>query len=196
MEVEELFRDTRLNMLLAWASTAVIGLVFVESVLDLDFLWSLFSGLLISLIILPPVYYRDVRAVLPFELLAIAAIPVIVRVFEVSILANEVATYVSFAAMALLIAVELHIFTSVSFSHGFSVAFLLVSTLAVGAVWSVVRFYMDSLLGTSYLTTNDELMQEWITISVAGLLAGLLFDIYFRRRDNMLRSSLRRLIRR
>ena len=168
MEVEELFRDTRLNMLLAWASTAVIGLVFVESVLDLDFLWSLFSGLLISLIILPPVYYRDVRAVLPFELLAIAAIPVIVRVFEVSILANEVATYVSFAAMALLIAVELHIFTSVSFSHGFSVAFLLVSTLAVGAVWS----------------------------SVAGLLAGLLFDIYFRRRDNMLRSSLRRLIRR
>lgn len=147
-------------MLLAWALTAVIGLVFVESVLDLDFLWSLFSGLLILLIILPPVYYGDVRAVLPFEMLAIAAIPVIVRVFEISVLANEVATYVSFAAMALLIAVELHIFTSVRFSHGFSVAFLLVSTLAVGAVWSVVRFYMDSLLGTSYLTNNRSLCRS------------------------------------
>lgn len=196
MEAEDLFRDTQLNMLIAWALTTVIGLVFIESVLDLDFLWSLFSGLLISLIILPPAYYRDIRAVLPFELLAIAAIPVLVRVFEVSILANEVAMYVSFAAMALLIAVELHIFTSLKFSHGFSVAFLVISTLAVGAVWSVVRFYMDSMLGTSYLTTNEELMEEWITISIAGLSAGLLFDVYFKRRDNILRSSLRKVIRR
>jgi hypothetical protein len=156
-------------MFLAWGLTAVIGLVFVESVLDLDFLWSFFSGMCLSLIILPPAYYRDVQAVLPFELLAIAAIPVIVRVFEISILANEVATYVSFAAMALLIAVELHLFTSLRFSQGFSVAFLVVSTLAVGAVWSVTRFYMDSMLGTSYLTTNEALMQEWFTILFAGI---------------------------
>lgn len=196
MEFEDLFRDTRLNMLLAWGLTFVIGLVFVESFLELDFLWLGFTGFLLSVILIPPVYYRSSYSVLPWELMAMAAIPVIVRVFNISLLANEVATYVSFAAVALIIAAELHIFTSLKFNHGFAVAFVVVSTLAVGAVWSVIRFYMDALLGTGYLTTNDALMEEWVNIFVAGIFAGLIFDVYFRRRDNILRKGLRKVVRR
>lgn len=194
MEAEDLFRDTRVNTVLAWIITLFIGLVFVESTLNWDRLWMVFSGFLFTLILIPTFYYKDVYVTLPWELLFIASIPVIVRAFEVSILASQIATYVSFAAVALIIAVELHIFTSLKFSHGFSIGFLVVSTLAIGAVWSVIRFYMDSLLGTSYLTTNEALMYEWFKISVAGMFAGLLFDIYFRRRDNILRRSLKRVV--
>jgi hypothetical protein len=60
----------------------------------------------------------------------------------------------------------------------------------------VLRWNLDRRFGTSYLSTNDALMAEWLSVTVAGLAAGVLFDAYFRRRDRQLRRTIRRVVRR
>lgn len=133
---------------------------------------------------------------LPWEVLVIAAIPIIVRSFEISSLANEIATYTAMAAVALIIAVELHIFTNVKFNHSFAILFTVVSTLALAGIWSIARFLMDIYLGTNFLTTNEALMQEYLQVLAAGIVAGILFDSYFRRRGRAFRKMIKTVIRR
>lgn len=194
MELEDFFRDTQTNAVISWLLAGLTAAVFIESFLPLDILWIIFSGLTLTIISLPAIIYRNKLVVPPWEVIIIAVIPLLVRTFDVSILANEIATYTAIAAVALIIAVELHIFTSIKFSHGFAIMFTVVSTLAIGGIWSILRFIMDSYFGTGFLTTNEALMEEYFNILLAGILAGVLFDLYFRRRDRVLRKMLRKVI--
>lgn len=195
MELEDFFRNTKVNMYLGWLLTLSIAAVFAESLLDFDILWIIFSALMISVILLPVVTHRNPRVMLPWEVILIASIPVIVRTLEISVLSNQIATYLAMAGLALIIAVELHIFTNIKFNHAFAVGFTVISTLALAGIWAVLRYNMDIYLGTSYLSTNEALMIEFINATVAGLLAGIIFDIYFTRRDRKFRKMLKKVIR-
>ena len=190
MDLDSFFRDTQLNMYLSWTLCASLLVVFFESILSFDVLWMLFSGVTLALTLVPPAKFRNMRVMLPWEVLLIAAIPVVVRAFQVSILANQVATFVSLAAVALIIAVELHMFTPVTFNHSFAIAFTIITTLALGGIWALARFASDIYLGTTLLTTNEALMKEFINVLVAGVFSGVLFDTYFTRRDRKLREKL------
>lgn len=72
----------------------------------------------------------------------------------------------------------------------------MIATLAVAGVWAVLRFNADIYLGTSYLTTNEALMEEYINAALAGNIAGIVFDIYFTRRDRKFRKRIRKVIAR
>lgn len=193
--LEGVFRSGRTNALLAWAVVAVIGLVFVESVLDFDRQWTIFVGAVGAVALVPPVAYRDWHVMVPWELLVLAALPVLVR----GLLGGTIgtfATYLSLAGLALLVTVELHRFTDLEVTHWFAVTLVVLTTLASAAAWTVVRWVLDRYRGTTYLSTNDALMVEFLWVTAAGLAAGILFDAYFRRRESHLRRALRVVIRR
>ena len=196
MEIEDFFRDTKVNMYLSWILILPVLAVFVESILTFDIVWIGFSGLILSILVLPAAVHRDFRVMVPWELVLIGSIPVLVRTLNISILANQVATYTAMAALALIIAVELNVFTEVTFSHSFAVLFTVIATLAVAGVWAVLRFNADIYLGTSYLTTNEALMEEYVNAALAGIIAGIAFDTYFTRRDRKFRKRMRKVISR
>ncbi|TKX79252.1 hypothetical protein EXE53_16875 [Halorubrum sp. SD626R] len=190
-----LVRDGRYNALVAWAMVAVLLGVLVESALDVDLLAASIVVGLGAVVLAPTVAARDWRAMLPAEPVGLALLPVLVR----ALLGGELgtfATYVAIAALALVITVDLHMFTSLRVTHWFAVVFVVMATLATAAVWTVLRWNLDRAAGTAYLTTNDALMIEWIYVTLAGVVAGLLFDGYFRRRGRRLRSAIRRVVRR
>jgi hypothetical protein len=198
---ERLFRSGRINASIAWLVVAVLLLVFVESVVDLDWQWVVFVAATGGVALLPPIAYRNWRVMLRWELLVLATLPILVR----AVLGGSLglfATYVSLAGLALLVTVELHMFTSLQVTHWFAVVFVVLATLASGAAWAVVRWNADIYLGTTYLrrpelsqrAANEALMIEFLWITVAGFVAGVLFDAYFKRRDRRLRRSLRRVI--
>ena len=191
----ELVRDGRLNAVAAWAMIAVLAGVLVESALDYDLLSAVIVVGLGAVVLAPTVAARDWRAMLPAELVGLALLPVLVR----AVFGGELgtfATYVAIAALALVIAVDLHMFTSLRLTHWFAVVFVVMATLAAAAVWTVLRWNLDQSGGTAYLTTNDALMIEWLYVTLAGLAAGLLFDGYFRGRGRRLRRVIRRVVRR
>ena len=187
--IRRLFRSGRTNAVLAWAVVAVIALTFVESALDFDRQWMVFVAGVGGIVLFPPAAYDDWRVMLPWELLVVVAVPVVGRALYV----GEVglfASYFAVAGLALIVTVELHTFTDLEVTHWFAVALVVLTTMASAAAWTVLRWNMDRVLGTSYLSTNEALMTEWLWVTAAGFAAGVLFDVYFTRRDRELWAAL------
>lgn len=190
----QLFRNGRTNAVLSWLLVGVLAMVLVESFLETDRHWIVFVAVTGGIVLLPPVAYGDWQVMLPWELLVVALLPVLVR----GLFGGEVgtfATYLALAGVALVVTVELHMFTDLQLTHWFAVTLVVMTTMAAGAAWTIVRWTMDIVFETSFLTTNEALMLEWSAVTLAGFVAGILFDSYFRRRDRRLRRALRRVVR-
>ncbi len=198
-----LFKNSRNNALLAWLLVAVLVAVFIESVLDFDRLWILFVAVTAAIVLLPPIAHRNWRVMLPWELLTLALLPILVR----ALAGGDIGVfgyYLSVAGLALIVTVELHMFTELRLNHWFAVFFVVLTTLASVAAWSVIRWNSDRLLGTEFLiepgvsqdAANAALMIEFLWVTLAGLVAGVVFAAYFRRRGRALRRRLRRVVRR
>jgi len=198
-----LFQSGRANAIVSWTLVGVLGLVLVESLVDFDRLWILFVAVTGIIVLVPPVAYRDWQMMLPWEVLVLALLPILVR----GVLGGELgifAYYLSVAGLALIVTVELHVFTTVRMTHWFAVVFVTMTTMASGAAWTVVRWNADRLLGTTFLSkpgmtqmeANAALSTEFVRIALAGLVAGVLFDTYFKRRGWNFGRRLREVIRR
>ncbi|MFA9517119.1 hypothetical protein ACERIT_07875 [Halopenitus sp. H-Gu1] len=185
-----LFRDTRRNAIVGWVIFGLVALAFVESLFGFDLLWTVVSAATMVVMALPAVVRRDWRVILPWELLLLAALPVATRAVIPDVEIGIFASYLALAAFALLVVVELDMFTEMRVTHWFAVALVVVTTLASGAVWTIIRWYLNRSMGTTYLLDNEALMIEFVRIALAGIAAGLLFDLYFRRRNQMLKRRL------
>ncbi|WP_134671598.1 hypothetical protein [Halorussus marinus] len=193
--LQGLFRDGTINAALAWVVVCVLAVVFADSVLEVDYQWILFVGFVGAVVLLPPVAYRDWRVMLPWELLVVATLPILVRGL-VGGSVGTFATYLALAALALLVIVELHMFTALEVTHWFAVVLVVMTTMAAVAAWTVFRWNADRFLRTAYLADNEALMTEWLYVTLAGVAAGVLFDGYFRRRDRRLWRAIKRTVRR
>lgn len=192
--LQRLFRDGLVNAVLAWLLVGVLAVVFAESVLDADPQWILFVGVVGAVVVVPPVAFREWRVMLPWELLVLASLPILVRGL-VGGTVGTFATYLALAGFALIVIVELHMFTSLDVTQWFAVALVVLTTLAAVAAWTVFRWNADRFLGTAFLTDNEALMREWLYVALAGLAAGVLFESYFTRRDRRLWRAIRRMVR-
>ena len=170
--------DGRGNAYAGWALLCVLALAVGENLLDGDLLW---AGLAFSagvLVALPAVLARDPEVMPPWEVVAVVVLPVVVRSLASGVVV-QVATYLSVAALALLVAVELDAFTEVEMTASFAVGFVVVTTMATAGTWAVVQWYSDQLLGTEFLTTPDALMWDLVFASLTGVVAGALFELHF-----------------
>jgi len=187
--LESLIEDAGVNALLAWVLAGFVLVVAVINAAVGSLLWAGFAAAVLGLILVVPVSFRTPRAMLPWELLFVACLPLLGRTFATVPVTSALTTYLSVAAVALVVAVELQLLTPVRMTPRFAVGFVVIATLAAAGAWAVVRFALDSLLGTTFLLNpaldeaviERELMFEFVYSTAAGLLAGLLFEGYFRR---------------
>jgi hypothetical protein len=189
--------DARSNAVVAWALTAVAVVAAAGNAVAVAPLWAGFALVVVVLALVPPLKYRDPTAMLPWEVLLLATLPLLARVVvELAALRGDVVTYVAVAAIALVVAVELHLLTPVEMNERFAVGFVVLATMAAAGVWAVVRYGSDILLGTTLLLppgglaaseaalarAEHDLMLEFVASFIAGIGAGALFEWYFRRR--------------
>lgn len=186
--IETLVGNERHNAIIAWILTGFVVLVAIGNLLVGNLLWAGFAGSVVVLAVLPGIVFRSGRAALPWEVLALAVLPLVGRTFG-SGSVSEFATYLSVAAIALLVAVELQTFTSVRMTPGFAITFVVIATMATAGAWAVVRWIADRYLATGFLTSEEILMWEFVASMAAGIVAGVVFELYFRRR---LRANQRR----
>lgn len=187
--------DERVNAVTAWAIIAVLGATAVAEWVVGEPLWAGVVGVVVALAAAPPAVFRDPRAMLPWELLALVAVPVIGRALILDrtvggiTLTGRVTTYLAVAAIALVIAVEIDLFTGVRMNDRFAVLFVVVATTAAAGLWAVAQWLSDSVLGTAFLlgrgpahVVEEALMWDFVAATLAGVLSGVLFEFYFRRR--------------
>jgi hypothetical protein len=190
-----LFQSGRTNAIVAWSMVAVLVGAFVESLLGGDFLSMVLVAAITAVVVAPAVTAGDPLVIPPWEVLGLALLPILVR----TLLGGELgtfATYLAIAAFALIVTVELQMFTTLRVTHWFAIVFVVLATMATAAAWTVLRWNADRLLGTGFLTTNEALMVEWMYVTLAGIAAGVIFDAYFRRRGTRLRRAIRWVVRR
>jgi hypothetical protein len=187
---ENLLADRRTNAVLGWVLLVFLSLVAIESVVDGDLAWAVFVSVVLVLCLVPPLAFRDAETMLPWEVIALAALPTFGRAIATFELTSDFNMYLSVAALALIVAVEIDVFTAVELTVGFAIVFVTIATLATAGAWAVFRWSMDVLVGTEFLiepgvdelVVHDELMLEFIYSAVSGLTAGIVFELYFRRR--------------
>jgi hypothetical protein len=188
-DVTVLLRDRRINAGLSWLVVALILAVVVGSLLQGELLWAGFTGTLAVLVLLPPLSFRNLGAMLPWEIVLLSALPVVGRLFATVPVTGNLATYLAVAAVALIVTVELQLFTSVKMSPRFAVVFVSVATMATAGVWAVARWGADRTLGTAFIldpaltehAIEEALMWEFVASTVAGVGAGFLFAWYLGR---------------
>jgi hypothetical protein len=188
---EDLLASRRLNAIIGWLFIGFLGLVVVESIADVDIPWATFVLTILLLCILPPVAFRNWEMMLPWEVIVLAALPTFIGAIITAEVVTDFALYVSVAALALIVAVELDLFTEVEMTIGFAIAFVTVVTLAVAGAGAVFRWQLDLLLGTETLLDSeltdqeihDAMMIEFIYSALAGVLGGIVFQLYFRRQQ-------------
>lgn len=178
------------NALVAWSLVGFVGLVTAASAVRGNLLWAGFSLAVLLLALVPALAHRRAAVMLPWEVLALAVLPIVGRVFATVPLTGRFVAYLAVAALALVIAVELTAFTPVEMTSGFAVFFVVVATMATAGTWAVVRWLLDVSLGTAFLLdpglteaeVETALMWEFVYSTIAGAAAGVVFEGYFRRR--------------
>lgn len=190
LPAEDLLANRRLNTVVGWFFIVFLGFVMAESVVDGDIAWATFVFTILALCIVPPVVFRDLKLMLPWEVIALAALPTFIGAIFTADVATDFAVYVSVAALALIVAVELDLFTDVRMTIGFAIVFVAMATLAAAGFGAVFRWQLDLWLGTETLLESgptddeihDQMMIEFIYSAVAGVVAGIVFQVYFRRK--------------
>ncbi|WP_339103625.1 hypothetical protein [Haloterrigena salinisoli] len=179
--LEELIADGRTNATIAWVLVVAIAVVGIGELVTGGFLWATFAAALVALAVLPPVTYRSSLVMLPWEVLFMAALPVLGMAVGAERLTGHFASYLSVAAIALVLAVELQSFTTVRMTPGFAVVFVAVTTMAAAGLWALLRWSAAQTLGIPFTADHDAVMWEFVYSAVAGLGAGVVFELYFRR---------------
>lgn len=189
--------NRRANAAVGWVILAFVATAGVRELVAGEQVWGALVLAMVAIAVVPPVAFRSATAMLPWEVLALASLPAVGRTFIAGetvggiTFSGRVTTYLAVATVALIVAVEMDVFTPVRMSHSFAVFFVTVTTMAAAGVWAVARYFADSFLATSYLldgrpehAVETALMWDFVAATVAGVLAGLLFEYYFRRRTD------------
>jgi lipid-A-disaccharide synthase-like uncharacterized protein len=187
--LEQVFDDARTNAVLAWLLVGFVAVVALGNLVAGTLLWAGFAAAVVVLAVLPPLQFRTPRAMLPWEVLGLAVLPLLGRTFATVPVTSDLFSYLSVAAIALIVAVELHVFTPVKMSQGFAVSFVVIATMAAAGIWAVARFALDTTFGTGFLMDpllteseiEHDLMLEFVYSTAAGVLGGVVFEWYFRR---------------
>lgn len=178
------------NAPLGWLVVGVLAVLALWKGLDGSYRWFSLTAIAVTLIVLPAVALWDRSALPPVELLVLVALPIADAALLGETVLSPVAVYLAVAAVALIVAADVHAFTPVRMNRPFAVALVVIATLAVAATWNVAQWLSDTALGTAYLVgdrtqdaANRAMMIDFLYATVAGALAGVLFSVYLRYRS-------------
>ncbi|WP_224270440.1 hypothetical protein [Haloprofundus salinisoli] len=155
------------------AALVAVSVVGLRSGADATTTFAFLSALLAAA---PALLTRERRATLPWSVVGLAVVAAVGQRFTPF---GVVSTYLWVVAVTLILIVDLEAFTEVEMSPRFSAAFVATTTMAVGAVWTVLRWVSDAYFGTSYLGGVDPVMWELVGATAVGVVVGVVFEYGF-----------------
>lgn len=182
------FSRSHRNAILSWLFVAIlVGAVVAGVYFDSPEV-VLFSVVAVVVIAGPAAKFRDLRMVAPWYFVALVCLPILIEAFVPITLATDIVPSLAVATLGLLITVEVDRFTSLRLVPWFAVTLTVLLTLSMAGLLNILRWSSDVVFSTTFLldgrsvdAVNAAVMIEFIYATVAGLLAGVIFHMYFRR---------------
>jgi hypothetical protein len=181
MGLEGVVRGERANPVLGWTSTAVVAAAAVESFLTGAFLWGGLALVVVTVVSLPGIITGDPSEIPPWPLPFVAAVAVVLRGAG---LLPDITGYVAIGSIALVLVVELDLYTGVDLSRRFAIVFATMTTMALQALWIIAQFYSDRWLDTTFLRSQTELQWDMVYVTAVGVVLGIVAEWYFERFDH------------
>lgn len=178
MSLHSALHDERVNAAIAWTLT---GVVAVTGLLDLsggDLASGVFWVSVAAVTAIPAALSGDWTVIVPWPLPLVGVLAVALETTGISV---EIGSYLALVTLAFVVVVELDIFTPVHMSRRFTVAFAAMTTLAVHAWWTVLRYYSDVWLGSEYLGSQTDLQWEIVSVTVVSIIVAGIFVWYLDR---------------
>ncbi|QGA80442.1 hypothetical protein [Candidatus Nanohalobium constans] len=183
------FAGEKVNSVLSGLLSVYLLFNCFNILLDNNLTWAVYGFAVLVLVFLPPVYFEDRSALVPFELLFFLAIPFTLKGLELGFAASTTLNYLSAAGIALLVVTELDTFTSFKSSAAFAVVLTSFTTVAMAGIWAVSRWLSDIYLGTSLMVAENTLMWEFTAAFLTGILSGVIFQYYLKERSEVIQSE-------
>lgn len=171
-------RSATIDVVAAWGATAVLLASAARFLAIGELGWSVLTLVLVAVALVPSVRAGDPSTTYPPELLALVAVPVLVRLGGWFPAATS---FLAVAGLSLLVAIALAAYTSLSLTSRFTAAFTVVTTMALAGAWAVALWIGDAFLGLATLGSGTELMWDLATATAMGLFGGVVFEVYERR---------------
>lgn len=178
MPLSNVVEGDRRNAAAGWTVVAVLAVVALVNAVAADLLWTAFAVVTVALAVVPVVIYRNAAILPPAEVLAVVALPPILEAVNLPDPVVQAATYFAVGGIALLVVVELHVFSAVEMPADFAAVLVVLLTMATAGVWSILRFAADALLGTGFIEGKVTLMWDLVLATAVGVLAGPLVWAY------------------
>lgn len=170
----------RRNAVVGWSLLGAVLASAAYSTATGDLLWAVFEAAFVTVAALPALASRDWSVLVPWPLLAVGAVAVVGQTLGFHV---ELTSYTAVAAFALVGVAELDAYTRVAMSRRFTIAFAAMTTMAVQAVWTVVRFFADEMLGTDYVAGQAAVQWDFVFVTLVALVVGGAFELYLGRAD-------------
>lgn len=186
----QLFVGTQRNAIIAWLLVILLGIIPLLGNFFGRYEPMIFSSVAIAVVIAPAIKFRDPTMMPPWYFVGLICLPVLWRATAPEILQASLVPGLAMATVGLVGAVELHRFTSLRLVPWFTIVLTVLFTLAMAGLVAIIRWLADVFLGTEFLldgrsqdALNDALMFEFSYAAVAGLIAGVVFYLYFKRQQ-------------
>ncbi|GAB7011094.1 hypothetical protein JCM31271_30370 [Halorubrum trueperi] len=183
-----IFDRSTLNTALSWLFVLVLAGTAYRGLVTRRYGAVLFSVVALAIVVGPAVALRDPTVIPPWFFLLLVCLPILWDTVVPFSLGTGIVPSLSLATLGLLFVVEIHHFTALRLVPWFAVVLTVLSTLAMAALLNVLRWTADVLFSTSFLldgrtqaAINTAVMVEFVYVTVAGVLAGIIFFYYFRR---------------
>lgn len=178
--LDTLIEDNRFNADVAWSLVAALLIAAAASVVVGQPVWAVLAVGGVAIALLPAAVRRDPSVMPPWEVLALATLPIASQFLPLPDVLADLAAYLAVLGVAVLIVVELHVFSPVEMTPRFAVAFVVLTTMATAGVWAVLQYAADVYLGTDLVGTRTTLMWDLTLATVVGLAATPVLAVYLR----------------
>lgn len=179
--LHEIVQSRPSNAAVTWTFVAVLSIGALANLAMGELLWAVYAAVVAVVAAVPALLARDWTTIVSWEPLALAALPVLAHAMGIVMAAL---TYAAVAVLALLVAVEVDVFSTARMAHWFAVLFVVLLTLTAASWWAIMQYASDVWLGTTFLRGRVDLMWDLVAATAAGVGAGLVFELYFRESDD------------
>lgn len=181
MALTAVVEDDRTNAALAWVVVGALAVAAIASAVLGEPVWTGLAGVAIAIALVPAVASRDSSVMPPWEVLVLVAVPTASRFLALPDALADAATFVGIVGLAVLIVVELHVFSPMEMPPRFGAVLVVLLTMATAGLWTLVQFASDAALGTALIEGQTPLMWDMVIATVVSVLGGPLFVYYFER---------------
>jgi|AntDeeMetageno50_2_1112565.scaffolds.fasta_scaffold01436_4 hypothetical protein len=184
MALTTVVEDDRTNAALAWIVVGALALAAAASAVFGEPVWTVLAGVAIAIALVPAVAFRNGSVMPPWEVLVLVTVPTASRFLALPDALADTATFVGIVGLAVLIVVELHVFSPMEMPPRFGAVLVVLLTMATAGLWSLVQFASDAALGTALIEGQTPLMWDMVIATAVSVLGGPLFAYYFGRQGS------------